>query len=83
MPMAIMSGNQNVAVAQAVTTRPSRKGASRATRSVAWSAASRMFDPASTVIATAPAAIQAGGSASVGSSGWNVQRRNTMVMTIR
>ena len=45
--------------------------------------AARRLEPASTVIATAPAAIQAGGSASVGSSGWKVQRRNTIVMTIR
>ena len=34
-------------------------------------------------MATAPAAIHAGGSASVGSSGWKVQRRNTIVITMR
>ena len=80
--MATISGNQNVAVAQASTTTPSTNGAIRSTRADALAASSR-FEPASTVMATAPAAIHAGGSASVGSSGWNVQRRNTIVITMR
>ena len=81
-PMATITGNQNVAVAQASTTQPSTNGANRSTRAE-LSAASSRLEPASTVMATAPAAIQAGGSASVGSSGWNVQRRNTIVITMR
>ena len=80
-PMAIISGNQNVAVAHARTTVPSMKGATRLICSDRSATSSRL-EPASTVIATAPAAIHAGGSASVGSSGWNVQRRNTIVITI-
>src|SRR5689334_22595360 len=79
--MAIISGNQNVEVAHVVTTNPSRNGDNRFSRSEVGAARSR-FDPARTVIATAPAAIHAGGSASVGSSGENVQRRKTIVMTI-
>ncbi len=81
-PIAIITGNQNVAVAHASVTTPSMNGASRSTRGDTSRARSRL-EPASTVIATAPAAIHAGGSASVGSSGWNVQRRNNMVMTVR
>ena len=57
-------------------------GASRSIAGETARAASRL-EPARTVIATAPAAIHAGGSASVGSSGWKVQRRNTMVITMR
>ena len=45
--------------------------------------ARRRLAPASTVMATAPAAIHAGASASVGSRDTNVHRRKTMVMTIR
>ena len=80
--MATISGNQNVAVAQASTTIPSMNGAARSIRGEVGPASSRL-EPASTVMATAPAAIQAGGSASVGSSSRNVQRRNTIVITIR
>jgi hypothetical protein len=80
--MAIISGNQNVEVAQASTTTPSMNGAKVWTRAE-FDDARRRFDPASTVMATAPAAIHAGGSASVGSSGWNVHRRKTIVITIR
>src|SRR5262245_17607835 len=80
--MAIISGNQKVAVAHASTTIPSMNGATRSIRGDAG-AASRRFDPASTVMATAPAAIHAGGSASVGSSSRKVHRRKIIVITIR
>ena len=64
------------------TTMPSMNGASRSIRADAPRAARRL-EPASTVMATAPAAIHAGGSASVGSSSRNVHRRKTIVMMIR
>ena len=59
MPMATISGNQKVAVAQASTTMPSMNGARRSIRGEA-ARAPRRFEPASTVMATAPAAIHAG-----------------------
>ncbi len=71
-----------MAVAQASMTTPSMNGRSRSIRSDALAAA-RRFEPAKTVIATAPAAIQAGGSASWGSSSVKVQRKKTIVITIR
>ena len=82
MPMATISGNQKVAVAQARVTIPSMNGARRSIRGET-ARAPRRFEPARTVMATAPAAIHAGGSASVGSSSVKVQRRKTIVMTIR